>query len=393
MKHVEQAVILAGGLGTRLRPLTNTVPKPMIRIHGKPFLWYLIQLLKKNHITRIVILVGYKHHVIERYFGDGKKFGVAITYSYSPVEADTGTRIQNTRTHLDSIFLLMYGDNYWPLNLRVLEEHFVRAKKKAIMTIYKNIDHATRDNVVVKQGMVVRYDRSRATPGLQGVDIGFFLLRKSIFRTVPKTNFSFEDVVVPRLVKEKHLAAYVSDHKYYSLSTPDRIPMIETYLRPRSIVFLDRDGVINQKAPKATYITKWSEFKFLPNALAALALLAKKRYEIYLVTNQAGIARGMMTVSDLTRLHARMKKELVRHGIHLSDIYVCPHGWDEGCECRKPKPGLFFQAASDHHINLRESYCIGDDERDIQAGELAGCTSFLVGTNECKDLLTAARRL
>lgn len=393
MKHVTQAVILAGGMGTRLRPRTNTIPKPMIRIHGRPFLWYLIELLKKNQIRRVVILVGYKHQVIERYFGEGKKFGVTITYSYSPVEADTGTRIQQALPYIDTTFLLMYGDNYWPMDMRLLEESFMRAKKDAMVTVYSNRDHATRDNVIVRKGMVALYDRMRQKPNLRGVDIGFFLLKKRIFRNLPKANFSFEDVVVSRLVKEGQLAAYVTDHKYYGLSTPDRIPAIEDYFRPRNVVFLDRDGVINHKAPKATYITKWSDFVLLPNALAGLALLAKKRYEIYLVTNQAGIARGMMTVSDLTRLHARMKKELVRHGIHLSGIYVCPHGWDEGCECRKPKPGLFFQAASDHHINLCESYCIGDDERDIQAGQQAGCTSYKVGTNECKDLLSAVKRL
>src|SRR3989344_783451 len=104
MQPIKQTVILAGGLGTRMRPLTFTAPKPMIPIHGKPFLVYIIELLKKNGITHILLLVGYLHEQIEEYFGDGKDFGVSISYSYSPVEADTGTRIKNSIPLLNHFF-------------------------------------------------------------------------------------------------------------------------------------------------------------------------------------------------------------------------------------------------------------------------------------------------
>ncbi len=128
---ISQAVILAGGKGERMRPLTLTIPKPMIKIHGKPFLEYTIRHLKKNGIKEIIILTGYLHEQIENYFKDGKKFGIKIKYSYSPVEADTGTRVRNARHIFKKYILLLYGDNYWPLDLTKLLKFYWEKKTKA----------------------------------------------------------------------------------------------------------------------------------------------------------------------------------------------------------------------------------------------------------------------
>lgn len=232
MKPVKQAVILAGGLGTRLRPLTLTSPKPMIPIHGKPFLQYIIELLKKNDIRDVVILVGYLNEKIEKYFKNGKKFGLSIRYSYSPVGADTGTRIKNALPILEKRFLLLYGDNYWPLTLRELIRFYEKKNRKSLVTVYTNKDNATKNNIYVgDDGIVERYDRHRVMDDLNGVDIGFFLLDKSIFYNLPKRNFSFEDFILPRLIKNKQLAGFLTDRKYYGLSTHERIPIIENYFK------------------------------------------------------------------------------------------------------------------------------------------------------------------
>ncbi|MFX0087441.1 MAG: D-glycero-alpha-D-manno-heptose-1,7-bisphosphate 7-phosphatase, partial [Candidatus Hodarchaeota archaeon] len=141
---------------------------------------------------------------------------------------------------------------------------------------------------------------------------------------------------------------------------------------------LDRDGVINKKAPRADYVKKWEEFELLSGSIEAIHFLAKNNYQIFVITNQAGIARGMMTEEDLSKIHENMKKELNKYNITISGIYYCPHGWNDNCECRKPKPGMFYQAAREHHINLKKAIFIGDDERDLQAGEAAGIRSILV---------------
>ncbi len=236
MSNIKQAVILAGGQGIRMHPLTLTTPKPMIPIHGKPFLAYLIELLKKNGISEVILLVGYLHKTIEEYFGDGKKFGLSIHYSFSSVEADTGTRIKNALQLLDNNFLLLYGDNYWPLRLTDLTDFYEKMNTKASVVVYSNLDSITKNNIFVDgHGLIQIYDRSRTKENLNGVDIGFFILDKSIFINLPEENFSFEDVILPRLVTERQLAGFLTHHKYYGLSNPGRIPAIEKYLSPKKL--------------------------------------------------------------------------------------------------------------------------------------------------------------
>lgn len=379
MKVIKQAVILAGGQGTRLRPLTLTTPKPMVRIHGKPFLEYIIELLAKNGIEEVVILVGYLHKKITNYFKDGRKFGVKIRYAYSPPESDTGTRLKEAKPLLKKRFLLLYGDNYWPLDLKKILNFYSSKNVSSLVTVYSNFDKSTKNNMYINtDGFVEVYDRSRKKENLNGVDIGFFILEKKLIDLLPNSNCSFEDIIIPDLIKKKQLAGFFTHHKYYGLSNLQRIPSIKEYFKKKKVVFLDRDGVLNKKSPKAYYITSWKQFEFLPKVKEALQFIAKKKYKIFIVTNQAGVAREFMTQKELDIIHKNLQKELTKIGVKIQGVYSCTHGWDAGCFCRKPKPGLFFKAAADYNVNLYDSYCIGDDERDIIAGKLAGCQTFLV---------------
>lgn len=392
MISIRQAVILAGGLGTRMRPLTNTTPKPMIPIHGKPFLAYLVELLKMNGIEEVIILVGYLHEQIKEYFGDGKKFGLKITYSYDPVEADTGTRIRNASRLFDKHFILLYGDNYWPLNLSILTSFYKDKKKKATTVVFSNFDNSTKSNMFVNKDAVIEiYDKKRKMKNLNGVDIGFFILDREILSFLPSENFSFEEVVLQKLIKSRQLAGLLTHHKYYSLTNPDRIKGIETYFEKKKVIFLDRDGVINKKPPPAQYVTKWKEFEFLPGAVSALKLLSRKKYEIIIISNQAGIGRGAMTEEDLQEIHRKFLEVCSKKGINIKEIYYCPHDWNDGCFCRKPKPGMLFKAAADHGFYLREAIFIGDDERDKQTGQAADCQTILL--DKGKSLLDIVKSL
>lgn len=146
----------------------------------------------------------------------------------------------------------------------------------------------------------------------------------------------------------------------------------------KRVIFIDRDGVINRKMPEGDYVKSWSEFEFLPGAIEALGLLAKAGYAIFVVTNQRGIARGLMTEADLADIHFKMAQELERRGVRLAGIYYCPHDYEDNCDCRKPKPGLLLRAAREHNLNLADAILIGDSEKDIQAGSAAGCKTILV---------------
>ena len=374
-----QAVILAGGLGTRLRPLTDTVPKPMIPFHGTPFAAYLIEMLRGQGITDVLFLLGYLPQVVTDYFGDGSKFGLRITYSISPVEDETGTRLRQAVDRLEDRFLLLYCDNYWPMNLTKMWDFFLGTRARAMVTVYANEDGYTRSNLKVdEKGLIEIYDKTRSSPGLQGVDIGFGFFPKSIVAELPDGNVSFEKETYGRLVADRQLAAYVSRHRYYSVGSHERLSLTDAFLARSRTILLDRDGVLNQKAPKAEYISSPGQFIWLPGALDALRQLKDSGYRVILISNQAGIARGKITRDQLHAVEDKMRQEAEAAGGKIDAIYVCPHHWDEDCPCRKPKPGMLFQAQREHHLDLSRVWFLGDDERDVEAGVAAGCKTGLV---------------
>jgi len=143
-------------------------------------------------------------------------------------------------------------------------------------------------------------------------------------------------------------------------------------------VFLDRDGVINKKAPEGDYIKNWSEFKFLPGVKEAIKRLNKAGFLVIIVTNQRGIAKGLMTKEDLEDIHSKMIKELKKSGVRINSIYYCPHDEKDNCNCRKPKSGMFLRAKEDFEIDFTKSWVIGDSIADIEAGKIIKCETILI---------------
>jgi D-glycero-D-manno-heptose 1,7-bisphosphate phosphatase len=351
----------------------------MVPFHGRPFLGYLLDLLRSQGIERVLILLGYKAEAVQEHFGDGGRFGLMIDYSVSPVEDETGRRLRLAKAKLDPCFLLLYCDNYWPMRMPEMWKQFLRSGASAMITAYANRDQYTRNNVRVDDdGRVMVYDKSRTQTGLNGVEIGYALLSRSVLEFLPEGNVSFEGTVYPALVERGLLHAFMTEHRYYSVGSHERLHLTEAFLAPQKAVILDRDGVLNKKPPRACYVTKWDEFEWLPGAIEGLRLLKRAGYKVILATNQAGVSRGIMSVRELEALHERMQAELKVEGAELDAIYYCPHGWDEGCFCRKPNPGLLYQAQREHHLDLTRTVFIGDDERDLAAGSAAGCPTFLV---------------
>ncbi len=160
-------------------------------------------------------------------------------------------------------------------------------------------------------------------------------------------------------------------------------------MRSKRAVLLDRDGVINIDGPG--YVTSWDEFQFCPGALEAIRELTEAGWEIYVITNQSGIAKGLYSKQRLTDIHWRMLVEIRRAGGRLLGIQYCPHTDEANCMCRKPRPGMLLKAAAKWGLDLRRSYLIGDSARDIQAGAAVGCTTFWVQTH-CTDERTQNQR-
>ena len=236
MADIRQAVILAGGEGTRLRPLTHQVPKPMVLVNNRPFLEYLIEMLKKNGISEVVLLLGYLSEKITQYFGDGSNFGVDIKYSTGKVSDKTGTRIKNAEHLLDEVFLLMYCDNYWPLNLKRLLEFYTKHKTLASVTVYTNKDgngeYGAGNNMSVDDaGYVLKYDKNRKDKNLNGVDIGFSIISKKVLELMANHDFSYEEEILPLLVNKQQLSGYQTEHRYYYISTLESLKITEKFLQ------------------------------------------------------------------------------------------------------------------------------------------------------------------
>jgi histidinol-phosphate phosphatase family protein len=387
-----QAVILAGGRGTRLKPLTDTRPKPMVEILGKPFLAYQIEQLREQGFEKVLLLLGYLPQVVQDYFGDGRRWDIRIEYSISAVDDETARRLKLAEFLLDPYFLLLYCDNYWPMEIDKMWPRFVASGAPAMITVYTNKDGYTRNSVRVgADGYVEIYDKTCATPGLQGVEISYALIDKSVVNLLPEANVSVEEALYTRLAHQRQLLAHVTDHRYYSVGALHRLPLTETFFERKSTVILDRDGVLNKKPARARYVRSWSEFEWLPGVKEALRLLKEAGCRVIVVSNQAGIGRGEMTEEALRQIHERMKAETAEAGGEIAAIYYCPHNWDEGCECRKPKPGLLFQAQRDLNLDLSRTPFIGDDERDAEAAEAAGCPSVLI--SKASSLLDITTRL
>lgn len=142
--------------------------------------------------------------------------------------------------------------------------------------------------------------------------------------------------------------------------------------------FLDRDGVINRKAPEGQYITRWEDFHFIPGVAEGISLLNLAGFAVIVVSNQRCVAKGLLTIAELELIHQRMVEQLAASNAFLTDIYYCPHDNQPSCHCRKPAPGMLFQAAREHSVDLVSSWMVGDSNIDMMAGRTAGRTLWIM---------------
>ena len=382
MEAPVQAVILCGGLGERLRPLTEDLPKPLAPVGGRPFLEYLICQLREQQVERVLLLTGYYGEKIRDHFGDGAGYGVQIDYSSGPAGWDTGRRIWEARMMLDGRFLLLYSDNYVPVNIgKLLSVHSASLSAVTLLLHQKQNGNVRLDG----DGGVEVYDSTRSTFGLNYVEIGYMIIeRDRVLGAYGVSDVSFSQIL-EKLVKGEQVAGLVSGDSYHSISDLARLKLAEQYLAVKRVLMIDRDGTINKRAPRGEYIGSWSEFHWDLQTVEAMRQLAKKGFRFLVLSNQAGIARGMLKAKMVDEINTRMVSELRKQGVDVIDVYVCPHHWDEGCSCRKPNPGMFFKASRSHLLRMDRTVYVGDDPRDSRAAFNAECLSVLIGPERERD--------
>lgn len=224
-----QAVILAGGLGTRLRPITQTIPKPMAPVGGVPYLEHQLRELARQGILDIVLLTGYLGHQIEEYFGDGAGLGLSIWYSREEQPLGTGGALRQAAALLADTFLVIYGDSYLPIDYRAVLEKLESSPAQGLVVVYDNRLHDTsvKNNIDIdSDGYVARYEKDGE--GLSYVEAGVLGFRRKVVDRIPQPGVvSLEKEIFPRLIAEHDLIAYPTTERFYDIGTPERLEAIE----------------------------------------------------------------------------------------------------------------------------------------------------------------------
>jgi NDP-sugar pyrophosphorylase family protein len=227
--------ILAGGLATRLRPITEKIPKSLVPVAGKPFLAHQLELLRSRGIRRAVLCVGHLGEMIQRDFGDGSAFGMRLEYSFDGSQLlGTGGALQRALPLLGDEFFVLYGDSYLPADYASVADFFRRCGKLGCMTVYHNQGRYDTSNVVFHDGEIVVYDKRNRRPEMQYIDYGLSLFKKPVFDAYTSDPpFDLADVL-SKLVREKQLAGYEVRERFYEMGSPAGLAELESLLQSKS---------------------------------------------------------------------------------------------------------------------------------------------------------------
>ena len=383
-----EAIVLAGGLGTRLRSVLGEVPKCLAPVAGKPFLEYLLGALSRAGVSCVVFSVGHLREQVMAYVDSRSwPFQVAYAVETTPLGTGGGIRLALSKCLEDKV-LVVNGDTLFDVDIPALPF------EAPVTLALKPLRNFSRYGTVElgADGKVSAFrEKAPCREGL--INGGVYALRRSLLPLahLPE-KFSFETDVLQPLSCSGQVAGVVQDGYFIDIGIPEdyaraqqELPEWEALAKASEKVlasgarylFLDRDGVINRLRPH-DYVKTWEEFVFLPGALTALRKWAGAFARIVLVTNQRGVGKGLMTEADLEEIHRRMAAEIFRAGGRLDAIYVCTALSDQDPR-RKPQPGLFRDACRDFpEITPGESVMLGDTPSDMAFAAACGMQGIQV---------------
>ena len=223
--------ILAGGLATRLRPITETIPKALVQISGEPFLAHQLRLLRRRGIERVVMCVGYLGEQIRNYAGSGQEFGIEIAYSFDgPRLLGTAGAIARAVPLLGDRFFVLYGDSYLPCEYEAVEQAFLQSGKPGLMTVFPNEGQWDASNVEFRDGQILAYDKSHRTAAMRHIDYGLGAFRSEAFSELPPGVPSDLAMLYQDLLRRGLLAACEISTRFYEIGSPEGIRELSEYL-------------------------------------------------------------------------------------------------------------------------------------------------------------------
>jgi N-acetyl-alpha-D-muramate 1-phosphate uridylyltransferase len=226
------AVILAGGLATRLRPLTADTPKALIEVAGHPFLWHQLQLLKRHGVRHVVLAVGYLGEKIQERFGDGSELGIRIDFTFDgPRLLGTGGAIRQALPLLPRSFFVLYGDSYLPCDYRAVQGAFGGSGCAGLMTVYRNEGRYDHSNIEYDGESIRNYDKRNRTTGMRHIDYGLGVFDRSVFSAIPAGEVYDLARVYQDLLSAGNLAAFEVQERFYEIGSPEGLRETAEFLK------------------------------------------------------------------------------------------------------------------------------------------------------------------
>ncbi len=387
-----QAVFLVGGIGSRLNELTTSTAKPMLAVAGRPFLDYLLDEASRYGFDRALLLCGYRSGDLTQAY-DGRTIrGMRVETAVEPTPAGTAGALALAAERLDDTFFLVNGDSLFDFNWLALCPGAADPTSIARMTLANGVTGERYGRVGVIGGRVHAFTPASASD--QPINVGIYLMRKSILQRIGDGPSSLERDILPGLAADGLLEGRIFDGSFIDIGIPEDFASAQQLVPRifrRPAVFLDRDGVLNEDLG---YVHRADQVRWVDGAVEAVRWLNDACYYVFVVTNQAGVARGFYDEDAVIGLHAWMNGELRRAGAHIDGFEYAPHHPDGTVEryrrqsdLRKPSPGMIRKLQSEWPTNPAQSLLIGDRQTDLEAAAAAGIPGHLFAGGNLLELV------
>jgi len=379
---VTQAVCLVGGRGTRLGPLTERLPKPLLPVGGRPFLDYIIHEARRFGMQRLLLLTGYRSEEIERRYA-GRRYGdMSVEVVAEPSPAGTAGALVNAARHLDEVFFLLNGDSYFDFNWLALAAAATGHRSwKMNAALASHVAGGRYGRVELVNGRIRNFQAEGGST--RPINAGIYLARRTLLGDIKSVPSSLERDILPVLARKGQLLGVAARGPFIDIGIPEDFARAQDLLPSftrRPAAFLDRDGVLNRDDG---YVHRPDQIVWLEGAIEAVRWLNESGYYVFVVTNQAGVAHGYYTEQHVHELHGWMQRQLQPMGAHIDAFEHSPfhpegkvERYRRHSELRKPGPGMLLKLQREWTTEHSGSFMIGDRDSDIQAAAAAGLPGY-----------------